>query len=88
LASRVKKTFTYSEKSEEKRKEYLKTVEKIPEEKRVYADESGIHSDLKREYGRARRGAKVEDAKRGRKFHRVNIVAAVTHSKEGTKSWR
>ncbi|MDR2796128.1 MAG: transposase, partial [Spirochaetaceae bacterium] len=40
---------------------------------------------LKREYGRALRGVKVEDTKRGRKFHRVNVVAAVTHSKNETK---
>jgi transposase len=51
----------------------------------VYADESGINSDLKREYGRARRGTRVENAKRGRKFHRVNIAAAAAHGKEGTK---
>jgi transposase len=31
------------------------------------------------------RGEKVEDTKRGRKFHRVNVVAAVTHGKSGTK---
>jgi transposase len=31
------------------------------------------------------RGARVEDAKRGRKFHRVNVVAAVTHDKKGRK---
>jgi hypothetical protein len=31
------------------------------------------------------RGVKVEDTKRGRKFHRVNVVAAVIHSKNETK---
>jgi hypothetical protein len=45
-------------------------------EKRVYVDERGIKEHLVREHGRALRGVKVEDSKRGRKFHRVNVVAA------------
>jgi hypothetical protein len=40
---------------------------------------------MKRKFGRAKRGVKVEDVKRGHDFHRVNIVAPVIHSKEGTK---
>jgi hypothetical protein len=55
----------------------LKQIAETPEEKRVYVDECGIKEHLKREYGYALRGKKVEDAKRGRKFHRVNVVAAV-----------
>jgi hypothetical protein len=47
----------------------------IPEEKRVYVDESGIHKFLQRERGRALRGVRVEDVKRGRKFQRTNIIA-------------
>ncbi|MDR0558008.1 MAG: transposase [Treponema sp.] len=46
-------------------------------------DESGINDDLKREYGRAPRGVMVEDSKRGRKFHRVNVVAGQTHGADG-----
>ena len=48
-------------------------------------DECGIKEHLKREYGRALRGVKVEDVKRGHDFHRVNTVAAVIHGKEGAK---
>jgi hypothetical protein len=77
-----KKTFTCSEKA---REEYLKQITGIPKENRVYVDECGIKEHLRREYGRALRGARVEDAKRGRKFHRVNVVAAVTHGKTGRK---
>jgi hypothetical protein len=40
---------------------------------------------LRREFGRASRGVKVADGKRGHDFHRVPIVAAVIHSKDGTK---
>jgi transposase len=40
----------------------------------LYVDESGVNTCLVREYGRAVRGKKVEDEKRGRKFQRVNII--------------
>lgn len=63
----------------------MKQIAETPEEKRVYVDECGIKEHLKREYGYALRGKKVEDTKRGRKFHRVNVVAAVIHSKDGAK---
>lgn len=72
----LKKTFTYSEKSESARAAYLEKIEKIPEEKRVYVDESGVEKHLVRERARALRGVKVEDVKRGRKYQRVNVVAA------------
>ncbi|MDR1231894.1 MAG: transposase [Spirochaetaceae bacterium] len=52
---------------------------------RVYVDESGINDDLKREYGRARHGARVEDCRRGRKFHRVNVVAGQIHDAAGAR---
>jgi transposase len=80
-----KKTFTYSGKSEERRGECLNNIGHIPEENRVYVDESGINSDLKREYGRAPRGVKVEDGKRGKKFHRVNVVAGQIHDEGGVR---
>jgi transposase len=48
-------------------------------------DECGIKEHLQREYGRALRGVKVEDTKRGHNFHRVNVVAAVIHGEKKTK---
>jgi transposase len=48
-------------------------------------DECGIKEELKREFGRAGRGTKVEDTKRGRKFHRVNLAAAEIHVKDEVK---
>jgi hypothetical protein len=51
----------------------------------VYIDEYGIKEHLQREYGCALRGKKIGDTKRGHKFHRVNIVAAVIHGKSRTK---
>ena len=38
---------------------------------------------LIREHGRAVRGVKVEDTKRGRKFQRTNVIAARTKSENG-----
>jgi curved DNA-binding protein CbpA len=85
LALLVKKNFYVFGKNEEKRAEYLKAVGRNTGRNRVYVDENGINSDLKREYGRARSGIRIEDARRGRKFHRVNAAAAVTYGNEGTK---
>ena len=44
-----------------------------------------IHEHLKREYGCAQRGVKVEDVRCSRYFHRIKHVAAVIHSNKGTK---
>jgi transposase len=73
----IKKTFTYSEKSEEEREKYQTRLKRFPYCKRVYIDESGINRDLQREYARAPRGTKVEDTKRGRKYHRLNVIGAL-----------
>jgi hypothetical protein len=51
----------------------------------VYVYECGIKEYLQCEYGRALRVVKVEDTKRERKFHRVNVMAAVIHDKKETK---
>jgi transposase len=47
----------------------------IPEEKRVYIDESGCNEYYTRTHGRAFRGVRVEDTKRGRKYARTNVIA-------------
>jgi transposase len=51
----------------------------------VYVDESGINDDLTREYGRAPRGVKVEDRKRGRTFHRVTVIAGQIYDAGGVR---
>jgi hypothetical protein len=56
--------FTYSEKSESKWEQFLKELEEIPLEQRVYVDESGIQQNLIRMHGRAKRGVRVEDVQR------------------------
>jgi len=76
-----KKTFTYSEKSGEKRYEYLAKLAEIDISKRVYIDESGIEKDLAREWGYSPRGRKIEDVRRGRRFRRTNVIGAKLGSK-------
>ena len=39
-------------------------------------DESGCHEFYQRELGRALRGVRVEDVRRGRRFQRTNVIAA------------
>lgn len=73
--TRKKKTFTYSEKSVAERMAYLLRLEQIPEEKRIYVDESGCNEYYTRTHGRALRGVKGEGTKRGRKYARTNVIA-------------
>jgi transposase len=71
----LKKTFTYSESSEEKREHFRADSAGIPAEAWVYLDESGIRTYLSREYGRAARGAPVAGSRRGRRHQSMNVVA-------------
>ena len=71
-----KKSINYIEGEEEARAEFVKKLEEIPEELRVYIDESGKNTDLDRTHGYAHRGEKVEGKTHGRKPERLNIVAA------------
>jgi len=49
----------------------------VPQEKRVFVDESGINTCLHREKGRALRGEQVQDVIPGKKFERINIIGAL-----------
>jgi transposase len=84
LGVAYKKTFAHSKKSEEEREAFLERIAGIPK-KSAYTPECGMHGYPQREYGRALRGVKAEDTKRGNSFHRINAVAAVTHGRDGTK---
>ena len=71
----------YIERDEEERAEFVKKLEEIPEDKRVYIDESGKSTDLDRTHGYAPRGEPVEGKTHGRKPERLNIVAAKCEGK-------
>ena len=64
------------ERDEAERATFLEALAAIPEEKRIYIDESGKHTNLDREYGYAPRGEKVEGKTSGKKADKLNIVAA------------
>jgi len=48
-----------------------------PEANQAHIDECDINKVLMREYGYAPRGKRIEDTKRGRKLHRLNIVGGL-----------
>ncbi len=52
-------------------------VSKIEADKLVYLDESGIDKFLDRDYARARRGKQVFSEAKGKKYHRVSMIAAL-----------
>ena len=55
-------------------------MSQIPEEKRVYIDESGINEYLHRQNGRASKGEKVYGAVSGNRYHRESFIAAQNQS--------
>ena len=59
-----------------KRAEYRARIRRVRRSKRVYVDESGVHTWLRREYARAPRGKPVEEPRRGKRFDRINIIGA------------
>lgn len=76
----LKKPPFYKERDEEKRKRFLEAIKNIPEENRVYIDESGINKYLYRQYGRAQRGEEVYGAISGHRYHRKSFIAAQNKS--------
>jgi hypothetical protein len=76
-----KKSFTYYENSEKKLAEYNTKIKRVPFNKRVYVDESGIHAFLQREYTRLPHGNSVRDVKRGLKFEWANVIGAFHNQK-------
>ena len=72
-----KKTVTYSEKSPQKRQQYLKELEKIPLEERNYVDECGINGHEQRKMARALPGKIVEGITNGTRSRRLNVGGAL-----------
>jgi len=76
-----KKTFTYSEKCEVKRYLYILLliifVIALNVTNIIFVDESGINAYYQREYARAKRGMRVQDTKRGKRYRRTNMIAGL-----------
>jgi len=64
------------EKCDEKRKLFIETLHSYPQSSIYYVDECGLDKYLYREYGYSPRGVPVIGKVSGRKFKRINIVAA------------
>ena len=43
----------------------------------IFVDESGINAYYQREYARAKRGMRVQDTKRGKRYRRTNVIAGL-----------
>lgn len=63
------------------RKSFLEELDKIPEEDRIYLDESGINQYIYREYGRAPRGEKILGEISGKRFARESFISALYEGK-------
>ena len=54
-----------------------KKLEKIPLNRRVYLDESGINKYLHREYARSLKGKKVIGEMSGKRFAKQSVISAL-----------
>lgn len=66
-----------NESYQEKRRDYLTRLAKIPEEKRVYIDEAGSNLGMTTEYGWAPTGKRVFDFKPARRGSNLSMVGAL-----------
>jgi len=74
--TRKKKTPKAREQDETERRLYLEVLELIPEEERIYIDESGVEAEPDREYGYAPAGEPVVGEVSGKRAAKTNVVAA------------
>jgi transposase len=65
----------------EKQEEYLNKISNIPKEDMVYIDESGIEMGITKDRGWSKRGKKISCKRSGKRYERINIVAALVNNK-------
>ena len=75
--TRKKKQYIYAEASAEERAQFEARIKRIPPEKCVFVDESGIGEHPQREFGRAPRGEAVTGTKPGKRPGRINVIGAL-----------
>jgi len=76
-----KKTFTYVEASEEKRRIYEEAIKDISPGSLVYIDESGIDMTICKDRGWGKKGKVLEGKKSGKYYQRTNIIAGLNLNK-------
>lgn len=77
LITQQKKTFSYAEANEEKRKQFLEDIKNIDPAKIVYSDETGIDDNEVTMTGWALRGKRCHAQKKAERATRYNITAAL-----------
>lgn len=75
--SRIKKSLLFSERDEQKRKDFLDEIKDIPLSELVYLDESGVDENLHREFGWSLRGEKINGEVSGKTKKRLSVIAAL-----------
>jgi transposase len=77
-----KKSFLYTERDEQKRKEFLRSLENIPPDKLVWIDECGIDEEIERLYARGIKGQRIHGDISGKRTHnRISVIAAYVQKK-------
>lgn len=69
------------EANEEKRSLYIKKLEEIKYEDRVYVDESGMDRNSGKEWAWGKRGELIKSKKSGKYYLRTNIIAGINNKK-------
>ncbi len=71
-----KKSFLYRERNEEERRAFLKQLEVVPPDARVYVDEAGVEDTLSYDYGWSPKGERCLGERLGHRTQRVSMAAA------------
>ena len=80
LVSREKKSAFYKKQAPKQVETYLEKIKGIPKEKLVYIDETGIQTQMYRQYARSKRGKRVNIRISGKRHARIGLVAAQRES--------
>lgn len=82
-----KKTYRYKEACEKQRARFLKKLSKVPENLRVWVDETGINDNESYAYGRSPKGERCFATRPGNRSIRISIVAALLLGKLLAPLW-
>ena len=80
LRLREKKSTFYKEQNPKQVEAYLEKIKDISKEKFVYIDETGLQTQMYRQYARSKRGKRVNIRISGKRHARIGLVAAQCES--------
>ena len=76
LRLREKKSTFCKEQDPKQVEAYLEKIKDIPKEKLVYIDETGLQTQMYRQYARSKRGNRVNIRISGKRHARIGLIAA------------